>query len=96
MSMASTSVSDESSGKQLQVTFMLPRLNRMSNWQSINSVFIESGKLESALVAYERALLWREALDLATRLDIGDESLSELSYRIGGKYVSVSLVFPFQ
>ena len=47
-------------------------------------------------MAYERALLWREALDLATRLDIGDESLSELSYRIGGKYVSVSLVFLFQ
>ncbi|EJD08171.1 IkappaB kinase complex, IKAP component [Fomitiporia mediterranea MF3/22] len=51
-------------------------------------VFIEARSSSKALVAYERALLWREALELAIRVGTDETSLNELAHRLADELLS--------
>ena len=58
------------------------------------SVFVEAKRLKKAMIAYERALLWRELFELAIQVDenepspeAGDDVENELvnmAYRVAG------------
>ncbi|KAK0195983.1 pol II transcription elongation factor [Armillaria mellea] len=47
------------------------------------SVFVESGALSKAMVAYEKALEWQCLFDLALRTDMPEEDLVAMGYRVG-------------
>ncbi len=51
-------------------------------------VFVESGALSKAMVAYEKALEWQCLFDLAVRTEIPEEDLVAMGYRVGGTCVS--------
>ncbi|KAL0568757.1 putative elongator complex protein 1 [Marasmius crinis-equi] len=52
------------------------------------SVFVESGHLQKAMVAHEKALEWQELFDLAIRTQVSGEDLQELGYRVSEDLVS--------
>ncbi|KAK0495026.1 pol II transcription elongation factor [Armillaria luteobubalina] len=47
------------------------------------SVFVESGALSKAMVAYEKALEWQCLFDLAVRTEMPEEDLVAMGYRVG-------------
>ncbi|KAK0212323.1 pol II transcription elongation factor [Desarmillaria ectypa] len=47
------------------------------------SVFVESGALSKAMVAYEKALEWQCLFDLAVRMEMPEEDLVLMGYRVG-------------
>ncbi|KAG7449880.1 Elongator complex protein 1 [Guyanagaster necrorhizus] len=47
------------------------------------SVFVESGALSKALVAYEKVLEWQCLFDLAVRTEMPEEDLVAMGYRVG-------------
>lgn len=51
-------------------------------------VFVESGALSKAMVAYEKALEWQCLFDLAVRTEMLEEDLVAMGYRVGGMCVS--------
>ena len=47
-------------------------------------VFTEAQNPQKALIAYERALLWREALELAIREGTEEAVIVDLAHRLAG------------
>lgn len=84
--MASTCSKEETSRRQLWVsrykgvaeafvlTFLFPPL-----------VFVQAEKPAKAMVAYERALDWRELFDLAIREGTPEDDLVEMGLRVAGE-----------
>lgn len=54
------------------------------------SVFIEAMQPAKAMIAYEKALQWRELMDLAERENTPQEDIEALAYRIAGSGSSSS------
>ncbi|TDL16914.1 IkappaB kinase complex, IKAP component [Rickenella mellea] len=50
--------------------------------------FVDAHNLPKAMVAYERALLWRELFDLALRTSVDADTLSEMAYRVADELCS--------
>ena len=49
-------------------------------------VFIDAQLPRKALVAFERALLWRDLFDLALREKLDEDEIQDMAYRIAGMY----------
>ena len=48
------------------------------------SVFDQAGKPAKAMIAYEKALNWRELFDLAVRESTPEDELAEMGLRVAG------------
>ena len=88
----------ESSLRQLRVSraFLEKQLNLIDH-----SVFLEAQKGEKAMISFERALLWREALELAGDIGAKKETIAEMAHRLAGmssagRMKASSLMFLFE
>ena len=52
----------------------------------LSIVFIDAQLPRKALVAFERALLWRDLFDLALREKLDEDEIQDMAYRIAGMY----------
>lgn len=48
-------------------------------------MFVQAGKPAKAMIAYEKALDWRELFDLAVRESTPEDELSEMGLRVAGE-----------
>lgn len=48
--------------------------------------FLHAEKIPKALIAYEKALLWRELFSVAADQALDVDELSEIAYRLAGNY----------
>lgn len=48
------------------------------------AVFIEASQLTKAMIAYEKALQWRELMRLAEHENMPHEDIAAMAYRIAG------------
>jgi len=48
-------------------------------------VFIQAGRPAKAMIAYEKALDWRELFDLAVRESLPEDELVEMGLRVAGE-----------
>ena len=72
------------SGRLLSVSIVVSEGNAPKT-HSFSAVFAEAENSQKALVSYERALLWREAIDLAIRDNIDDTSFDDMTHRLAGE-----------
>ena len=47
-------------------------------------MFVQAEKPAKAMIAYEKALDWRELFDLAVREDTPEDELAEMGLRVAG------------
>lgn len=52
--------------------------------RSYSLVFVEATESAKAMIAYEKALQWRELMDLAERENTPQEDIEAMAYRIAG------------
>ena len=57
----------------------------------IGPVFIAAAQPHKALIAYEKALQWRELFDLALREHVDQNELFAMAYRIAGRSTVVGI-----
>ncbi|KAF9262678.1 pol II transcription elongation factor [Marasmius fiardii PR-910] len=57
-------------------------------FRDASSVFVESGNLQKAMVAHEKALDWQELFDLAVHTQTSEEDLQEMGYRVSEDLIS--------
>lgn len=48
-------------------------------------MFVEAGKQQKAMVAYEKALEWQELFMVAVQTGMSEELMVETAYRISGE-----------
>jgi hypothetical protein len=65
-------------------------MNRSPGIYSIPPVFIQAEKPAKALIAYEKALDWRELFDLAVGENTPQDDLVEMGLRVAGETVFFS------
>lgn len=52
--------------------------------RSCSVVFVEAAESAKAMIAYEKALQWRELMDLAERENTPQEDIEAMAYRVAG------------
>ena len=84
--MGSTCLREESSHRPLWVGY------RTKGGRSIRAdllstpvVFVQAGKPAKAMIAYEKALEWRELFDLAVREGTPQGEIAEMGLRVAGE-----------
>lgn len=55
------------------------------------AVYVEGGKNPKAIVAYERALMWRELFTLAAQDNMEEDAIKQIAYRVAGEKNSDSM-----
>jgi elongator complex protein 1 len=49
-------------------------------------VFVDAQRPQNAMIAYEKALLWRELFELAQLQKIDQEEIVAMAYRVAGMH----------